>query len=317
MPSQQQIRTEITEQIIHAIEKGCMPWKRPWRQSANSGRPTSVATGKPYQGINPLLLQLHADKFSFQSKWYSTYQGWQQLGGQVKARPKDVQPGQWAARAVLYRPFTTTDIDKDTGEKREEQHFVLRYFSLFNADQIEGCDYLKVMEPQGQQQIEPDYEPAEQLIQKCGVKLRIHGDKAFYRMPTPQGSWPNHNGGDYITLPPKSSFKTLGAYYSTAAHEMCHWTEVRTGWDHDKQGYALGELAAEIGACYVTAELGVPNDEPLDNHAAYVQSWLKAMKGDPSYIFKASKQASKVCDYLMGFVREPVAQPEPATVEAA
>ena len=109
MPTQQQIRTEITEQIIHAIEKGCMPWKRPWRQSANSGRPTSVATGKPYQGINPLLLQLHADKFGFQSKWYSTYQGWQQLGGQVKARPKDVEPGCYAARAVLYRPFTTTE----------------------------------------------------------------------------------------------------------------------------------------------------------------------------------------------------------------
>ena len=148
------------------------------------------------------------------------------------------------------------------------------------------------MEPQGQQQIEPDYEPAEQLIQKCGAKLRIHGDKAFYRMPTPQGSWPNHTAGDYITLPPKSSFKTLGVrIYSTAAHELCHWSEVRTGWDHDKQGYALGELAAEIGACYVTAELGVPNDEPLDNHAAYVKSWLNAMKGDPSRT--SSKPASR------------------------
>ena len=156
MPSQQQIRTEITEQIVHAVEKGCMPWHRPWRQSANSGRPTSIATGKPYQGINPLLLQLHADKFSFQSKWYSTYQGWQQLGGQVKARPKDVEAGHWAARAVLYRPFTTSEIDKDTGEEREEQHFVLRYFSLFNAEQVEGCDYLKVMEAQGQQQVDPD-----------------------------------------------------------------------------------------------------------------------------------------------------------------
>jgi len=315
MPSQQQIRSEITQQIITAIEKGCMPWKRPWQQSRNSGRPTSVASGKPYQGINPLLLQLHADKFGFQSKWYSTYQGWQQLGGQVKGRPNDVQPGQWAARAVLYRPFTTTEHDKDTGKEIEEQHFMLRYFSLFNADQVEGCDYLKATEPQGQQQIEPDYEPAEQLLQKCGATFRIHGDKAYYRLPTPEGSWPNHTAGDFVVLPPKASFAKIGSYYSTAAHELAHWSEVRTGWDHYKQGYALGELAAEIGSCYVTAELGIPNDEPLDNHAAYVKSWLDAMKGDPSYIFKASKQASKVTDYLMSFVREPVA--EPATVEAA
>ena len=145
--------------------------------------------------------------------------------------------------------------------------------------------------------------------------LRHGGDRAYYRRP--EGSWPNHKGGDFIVLPHKASFAKIGSYYSTAAHELSHWSEVRTGWSHDKNGYALGELAAEIGACYVTAELSIPNDEPMENHAAYVQSWLKAMKGDPSYIFKASKQASKVCDYLMSFVREPVAEPEPATVEAA
>ena len=144
MPSQQQIRTEITEQIIQAVEKGCMPWKRPWKCSANSGRPTSVATGKPYQGINPLLLQLHADKFGFQSKWYSTYQGWQQLGGQVKARPNDVQPGQWAARAVLYRPFTTTDIDKDTGEELWAAKLPYGGFAPPSIYEVDGKEYVVI-----------------------------------------------------------------------------------------------------------------------------------------------------------------------------
>jgi antirestriction protein ArdC len=110
-------------------------------------------------------------------------------------------------------------------------------------------------------------------------------------------------------LPHKTIFQSMGCYYSTAAHELGHWAEVRTGWDHVKQGYALGELAAEIAACYVTAELGIPNDEPLENHASYVKSWLDAMKGDSSYIFKASKQASKACDYLLSFVRDPKVEP--------
>ena len=39
--------------------------------------------------------------------------------------------------------------------------------------------------------------------------------------------------------------------------------------------------------------------DPLTNHVSYLKSWLDAMKGDPSFIFKASTQASKVCDYLL------------------
>ncbi len=81
----------------------------------------------------------------------------------------------------------------------------------------------------------------------------------------------------------------------------------------------MGELIAEIASCYLATELGVPNGEPLDNHAAYLKGWLKEMKSDPNYIFRASRQASKVCDFLLSFVRpnetEEAAKPE--LIEAA
>ena len=67
----------------------------------------------------------------------------------------------------------------------------------------------------------------------------------------------------------------------------------------------MGELIAEIAACYLTSELGIPNAEQIENHAAYLQSWLKSMKNDPNFIFKAAKQASKVTDFLLSFVRQP------------
>ena len=105
-------------------------------------------------------------------------------------------------------------------------------------------------------------------------------------------------------LPPKHRYTKSGCYYDTLAHELCHWSELRTGWNHSKQGYATGELAAEIGAAYLCSELGVPQGEDLANHAAYLQSWLSAMKADPSYIFKASTQASKAADHLLSFVRK-------------
>ena len=83
-----------------------------------------------------------------------------------------------------------------------------------------------------------------------------------------------------------------------------HWSEVRLGWDHQKHGYAMGELVAEMAACYLSQELRIPDGERLDNHARYLKSWLKEMRGDPSYIFRASTQASKVTDYLLSFVRK-------------
>jgi len=47
-----------------------------------------------------------------------------------------------------------------------------------------------------------------------------------------------------------------------------------------------------------------PNGESLENHAAYLKSWLDGMKGDSSFIFKASSMAAKSTDYLLSFVRK-------------
>ena len=137
--------------------------------------------------------------------------------------------------------------------------------------------------------------------------IRYGGDRAYYRRPTPDGSFPNHREGDFIVLPPRTTFAPPAAFFETAAHELAHWTEPRVGFHGT---YALGELVAEMASCYVTAELGIPQGENLGNHAAYLRNWLDAMRGDRNYIFKAAKQASKVTDYLLNFVRKP--EPEAA-----
>jgi len=93
---------------------------------------------------------------------------------------------------------------------------------------------------------------------------------------------------------------------------MVHFTEPRLNWDRAAEGYPAGELVAEIGGCFMASELGLPTGESLANHAAYLQSWLKAMQNDPKYIFKASAQASKAADYLLAFSRKP--EPEEVPV---
>jgi antirestriction protein ArdC len=307
MASQKQIREEITAKIVAALEKDLLPWRQLWTSNI-TGSHSNVSSKRPYSGVNPLVLQLHAIEHHFQSRWWGTFRQWQNLGCFVKRRPDNVEPGKWGCGIVVYLPVTKEVINEKTGEEEEERYWILKKFTVFNAEQVEGMasETYQVHETPD---TKPDFEPAEELIQATGAQIFFGGDRAFYRSPTPAGSWPNHTDGDWIQVPHKSCFAE-GGYYPTILHELAHWSEVRVGWERKAENYPLGELIAEIAACYLTNELGIPNAEPLENHAAYLQSWLKSMKNDSNFIFKAAKQASKVTDFLLSFVRQPETKPE-------
>ena len=91
---------------------------------------------------------------------------------------------------------------------------------------------------------------------------------------------------------------------------MVHWTEAshRLNWDRKKpeNNYACGELIAELGGCFFANAVGLPTSERLDNHSAYLQHWLREMKADPHFIFKAASQASRAVDFILSFSRTPV-----------
>ena len=96
------------------------------------------------------------------------------------------------------------------------------------------------------------------------------------------------------------------AYYATLAHEVTHWTRHRSRLDRDfgrkkwgDEGYAQEELVAELGAAFLAADLGL-TPEPRDEHAAYIASWLKALKNDKRFIFQAASHAQRAVDYLHG-----------------
>lgn len=145
---------------------------------------------------------------------------------------------------------------------------------------------------------EPDFEPAEMLMTATKAKITHKGSSACYRP-----------GNDTITLPPKARFTTMSDYYETAFHELVHWTQPkkRVGEVEGHQ-YAFGELVAEIGACFLMMEIGVPMPDTMMEHSqSYVKSWLEGMnsgeKGEGSkFIFDAATQAGKCVDYLLAFV---------------
>lgn len=309
MSGQIELRQQITARIVAALEKQLIPWRRPWHVSPNAGRPANCLSRRCYSGVNPLLLNLHADEFGFRSRWWGTYQQWSQWGCQVQPRPTGVEPGLWGAKIVLFKPVSRTVIDAATGDEDERAYCLLKTFTVFNAEQVTGrnVEQFFVADPVLEGGGFVDFQPCEDLIAATHAEIHHFGEQAVYQRPKPDGSFPKHTDGDFIVVPPKFRFESVAGYYETVLHELAHWCEARLRWEGS---YAMGELIAEISATFVGAELGVPNSDDLTNHSSYLQNWIAAMKGDPSFIFKAGSQASKVADYLLGFVRPELPQPE-------
>lgn len=296
------IREKVSKQILSAIESGkTLPWRKPWTTSGNAGRPTSLSSRRAYSGVNAPLLQIHANRHHLSSKWWATYRVWESLGLPVKKRPDDVPPGEWGATIVFYKPINKKRTD-DEGQEFEDRFFMLRTFVVFNADQVEGAEQFQVQEPSGSTVV-PDFRPAEELIAATGADIRHGGERAFY-----------DRLGDFIQVPHKQRFNPPGAYYETLLHELAHFSEPRLDWRHEEEGYAMGELVAELAASMLSAELTVPQGESLENHAAYLKHWMDSIRADSSFIFKASTQASKVADFLLSHVQQQAVTREPVIV---
>lgn len=187
--------------------------------------------------------------------------------------------------AIARKYLPTSRVPKKTATREE-------IAAAISAGINEGLGKYKVMEIV--RNSDPDFEPAEALYKATKADIRHGGSKAFYRTKP----------ADFINLPPKRTFDTMADYYQTGSHELVHWA-VNGGRveNNGEKSYAFIELVAEIGACFVNMELGVPlADKMLERSQSYVGEWLKQMGDDPKYIFNAATLASKAADYLLAFV---------------
>lgn len=69
----------------------------------------------------------------------------------------------------------------------------------------------------------------------------------------------------------------------------------------DRSERAREELIAELGSCFLCADLGiVPELEPRPDHANYLDSWLKVLAEDKRAIFSAAAHAQRAVAFLHG-----------------
>ena len=105
-------------------------------------------------------------------------------------------------------------------------------------------------------------------------------------------------------MPEFADFHTSDGYYSTLAHELCHATGHSdrlarpTLLSSKREDYAREELVAELGAAFVSGAIGIKFHDRED-HAAFLASWLQALRNDKRCIFTAATQAQAAADWLL------------------
>ena len=266
----------ITDRMVAEMEQGIIPWQKPWMAA---GAAISHTTGKPYSLLNQMLLGRAGE--------YATYKQIQQAGGWVRK-------GEKASMVVFWTWMTVKDEDTD----EEKEIPLLRYYNVFHLDQCEGlkAKHTKPL-PQG---VEPNA-AAQAIIDdytaREGVRLEHQeGDRAFYRPST-----------DSITLPLLAQFAETAEYYGTAFHEMVHSTGHAKRLNRldataffGSDAYSKEELIAEIGAAALVNRAGLETAKSFRNSAAYVQSWLQALKNDKRFIVSAAGKAEKAVALIVG-----------------
>jgi antirestriction protein ArdC len=269
----------VTEQIIAQLEAGTAPWRKPWTCAA----PCNLVSQKDYRGLNVFMLASQG----MPSKFWLTANQAAKLGGTVKAGAKSC--------LVVYWRIGEEKLNAKTGKLGRS--FLLRYSRVHNLSQTEG-----IAEPLGLDGIAKppvaDIEAAEQLIVNMPNRPRVRADLHAYYRPSE----------DIVGIPDKETFHSSEGFYATLFHELGHSTGHtsrlgREGIEHverfGSQSYSREELIAEMTSAYLCGITGIA-PVTLTNSAAYLQSWIKALKGDSRLIVTAASAAQKSADYIRG-----------------
>ena len=289
----QEYRDELVKKLCDAMEHGTAPWQRTW---TDGDAPFNAVSGRSYHGINSINLAVQSQALGHaEDPRWCTFD-------QAKEKGWHVKPGEKGTHIEFYKfdekpkvdEFGDPVLDSD-GNQEVEKSVLVRNYVVFHASQIEG---ITPYEPKARNPIETS-EKAERILKESGAEIRQGGNDAFYSLM-----------GDYIQVPERDQFKTQADYYSTALHELGHWTghpsrlNRETSSDINSETYAKEELVAEITSMFVSAETGIPQtQEHFDNHAAYVDHWVKAIKEDPNALFKAVNQAQKASEEILKYER--------------
>ena len=275
---------DVTNKIIAAIESGATTYTLPWQRVP--GMPKNVASNRSYRGINTLLLWLIGNEKGYTMPYWATFKQWCDLGHPVRKGEKSATVVFWKQLAEHDAEHSDSSSEADNGDNRRP--ILARAYHVFNASQVEDFTPPNVTLLSETERAAK----AEAFFNRLPIQVTHEGDRAYYRPST-----------DSVHLPEFSLFKESNSYYATRGHESVHATGAKHRLNRDLTGrfgsdsYAVEELVAELGAAFLCADLGLSLEPRLD-HAGYIESWLKVLKGDTRAIFTAAGKAQAAVDWL-------------------
>lgn len=274
----------ITSRIVEKLEQGTAPWRKPW---TGGEMPRNLLTGKAYRGINLFLLNMS----NYSSPYWLTYNQCREKGGQVKKGEKSSQVVFWKL------PEKGAKEEDDAGEEGTgRKATLLRYYCVFNVEQTEG---LNIPQLETEQREFSPLDACEALIRGMPAnspEIKYEQPKAFY-VPSM----------DYVNMPKPESFCSSEEYYAVLFHELTYSTGhsrrlnrkgITGNNSFGTSDYGKEELIAEMGTAFLCGCTGIDN-RTIDNSAAYLAGWLKAIKEDKKIVITAAAAAQKAADYIL------------------
>jgi antirestriction protein ArdC len=258
--------TLLSEAILKLMKTVGSDWQKPWRNKR------FITCNDHYlSGNNVVVLASLSD---FERTVWGTYDQWSYHGCQV-------QKGAKAVKLTVYK-------GKDENNKLSFGKYIAFNIEQCDGDthKFDGFDKTDVNEDSYSKE-------ADAMLSKLGSIIQSHGTKAAYSPSK-----------DVIYMPGFESFESAAAYYGTRCHEEGHRTGHTSRLNRELKGkfgdekYAMEELIAELTSCFMCVELGVIS-EPRNDHAQYLNSWIKLLENDKRAFSIAVGKAQQATNYML------------------
>lgn len=293
MKNRRNLYQEVTNRIIEKLEQGVAPWRCTW---SKYGMARNVVTGREYNGINRLLLNLTPNPIPY----FMTF-------NQVKERGGKVKKGAKANQVFYYNTFYKDENNKTLSEdeanlfesqgKAVKTKSFLKYYNVFNVDDIDDIGFFF---PKTELKENERIEKCDNIINGMSNAPKLlceNADRAYYDFER-----------DIINMPDIMQFDRSEEYYSTYFHELVHSTGhksrlaregITTESNFGKMEYSKEELIAEMGASFLCALTDIDFSDVTENSASYIKGWLKVLREDNKFIFNSAAKAQKAVDYIL------------------
>ena len=298
MKGKTDVYQQVTDRIIAGLEQKGLAWFKPWDAGQDTQLPINNVTGRPYSGLNTLLLTIEQMEKGYANNEWLTFKQAKSAGGQVKKGSKSTWVVFWNISYKGEDGKYYRKIEDMPAGMAFDKVFSPRIWSVFNVEQVDGV------------------EPRRQPVEASGEFSPIEQAAKVYELyPNDKRPSLGHGGGSafyspvkhHVQMPKPETFVTSDDYYKTLFHELVHSTGHESILKRlDKvaafgsESYSKEELVAEIGCQFLVGLTGIQPKDDEQNSQAYINNWIAKLKEQPKMALSAANNAMKAVDFITG-----------------